>query len=575
MNYLKRQNGITMISLVVTIIVLVILSSMVTHTGISSIKNTRFERFKNELEIVQKNVDVWYEQTVEKSTDEIMLGSPITADRKTEFDSLITKVAQIVNNSGDQNSSKTVTVKTDINRYRYFGENEFTDLQIDGIENEYLIDIKSQVAIFIGGYEFEDIKYYMLDQIRDVTRGGSSIGEYIKISSFSIESNIEMTYKDKITIIADIKPENANEELTWSSSNTEVVDVKGVTGSNNMAELTANDQGTALIRVSNKSLTIIKECKVTVKKKLVTTLTAFQSEKVEAVDRYGNCIVVPKGFRYVEGDNIKNGIVIEDEEGNQFVWIPVSNISSSDVSNEKNVLNYDGSKFIIFLGRYNKLSNGSFSPEQLASDYSKESELTIDNIKYREISTSSQGTSGSGNSGNNATAFDLNGFISSVEKNKGFYYARYEASKGSDGKAKSKANQNAWTGITQLEASSKSRSMYTTNNGVRTDLINSYAWSTALEYINKMGSSDYINKKNTVTSILKTGQSGDKACNIYDMSGNISEWTTETATNSTGKCTYIGGGIGQQQGTAFSRYVSDTVSKSNSISFRVIMYIDN
>ena len=117
MNYLKRQNGITMISLVVTIIVLVILSSMVTHTGISSIKNTRFERFKNELEIVQKNVDVWYEQTVEKSTDEIMLGSPITADRKTEFDSLITKVAQIVNNSGDQNSSKTVTVKTDINRY--------------------------------------------------------------------------------------------------------------------------------------------------------------------------------------------------------------------------------------------------------------------------------------------------------------------------------------------------------------------------------------------------------------------------------------------------------------------------
>ena len=138
-----------------------------------------------------------------------------------------------------------------------------------------------------------------------------------------------------------------------------------------------------------------------------------------------------------------------------------------------------------------------------------------------------------------------------------------------------KQNQNAWTGITQLEASSKSRSMYTTNNGVRTDLINSYAWSTALEYINKMGSSDYINKKNTVTSILKTGQSGDKACNIYDMSGNISEWTTETATNSTGKCTYIGGGIGQQQGTAFSRYVSDTVSKSNSISFRVIMYIDN
>ena len=79
-----------------------------------------------------------------------MLGSPITADRKTEFDSLITKVAQIVNNSGDQNSSKTVTVKTDINRYRYFGENEFTDLQIDGIENVYGVQFHPEKSHHFG-----------------------------------------------------------------------------------------------------------------------------------------------------------------------------------------------------------------------------------------------------------------------------------------------------------------------------------------------------------------------------------------------------------------------------------------
>ena len=37
MNYLKKQNGVTLISLVVTIIVLVILSTMITHAGLSSI----------------------------------------------------------------------------------------------------------------------------------------------------------------------------------------------------------------------------------------------------------------------------------------------------------------------------------------------------------------------------------------------------------------------------------------------------------------------------------------------------------------------------------------------------------
>ena len=283
---------------------------------------------------------------------------------------------------------------------------------------------------------------------------------------------------------------------------------------------------------------------------------------------------------------MNNSLILKDEfkgteykylsklKGNQFVWIPVEKAVVESFEDAEKLVDEGKNPIAIKEGENYKALSYVFDSHQIKylvvnqSEYNAEPYIVRGSI-YGDSEDYIEGSTGE------LYQKSFNKMVEQVEKNKGFYYARYEASKGSDGKAKSKANQNAWTGITQLEASSKSRSMYTTNNGVRTDLINSYAWSTALEYINKMGSSDYINKKNTVTSILKTGQSGDKACNIYDMSGNISEWTTETATNSTGKCTYIGGGIGQQQGTAFSRYVSDTVSKSNSISFRVIMYIDN
>ena len=365
----------------------------------------------------------------------------------------------------------------------------------------------------------------------------------------------------------------------------------------------------------------------------ISTLVGKEAvtKNTKAVDAYENKITIPKGFKVLahnptsstgavtytySGDNIpavQDGIVIEDKDGNQFVWVPVSN-KNGDGSNK--IVKDDGSEVEITLGRYTfaRSSPGTPAIKQKGSEYDQTTLAQATsgtlNTKYGvakstyyfyELNGSRPGKEKSDLTGTNTTAKNLKDFIEKTESNKGFYIARYEASYGSgynssgtdtatkfaNAKPLSKvstANSTSsmnykegtlWNFITQPQAALVSQNMYKNDKYVESDLINSYAWSTALEYINKMGSSDYINKKNTVTSILKTGQSGDKACNIYDMSGNISEWTTETATNSTGKCTYIGGGIGQQQGTAFSRYVSDTVSKSNSISFRVIMYIDN
>ena len=60
----------------------------------------------------------------------------------------------------------------------------------------------------------------------------------------------------------------------------------------------------------------------------ITELTTIQKENVIAQDEFGNQVVVPGGFKLAEdsGTNVKDGIVIEDENENQFVWIPGSNI---------------------------------------------------------------------------------------------------------------------------------------------------------------------------------------------------------------------------------------------------------
>ena len=161
MKQFSNEKGITMISLVITIIILIILSSMITRTGIDSIKNSKFERLKKELEIMQSNVNVWYEKYCDMPYSEITAIGIMVPESKSDI--LRRQLEEIKENIMD--------IDTDISKYRYFGKNEFEDLQISGVENDYIVDVKSQIAILVDGYEYDGKKYYVLDQVRDVVRG--------------------------------------------------------------------------------------------------------------------------------------------------------------------------------------------------------------------------------------------------------------------------------------------------------------------------------------------------------------------------------------------------------------------
>ena len=123
----------------------------------------------------------------------------------------------------------------------------------------------------------------------------------------------------------------------------------------------------------------------------------------------------------------------------------------------------------------------------------------------------------------NTTALNLKAFIDSVNKNGGYYIARYEASYGMDGKANSKVSNNfyndftaptiegyLWNNITQINAVTASRNLYKT---VNSDLINSYAYDTAIIYIQEFsGDTDYSyqNSKNTGSNPANTGINEDE-----------------------------------------------------------------
>lgn len=313
------------------------------------------------------------------------------------------------------------------------------------------------------------------------------------------------------------------------------------------------------------------------KKVLVTTLTDIQSQKVIAEDKKGNQVVVPGGFkvRADQGETVQDGIVIEDSIGNQFVWIPVSNINA-DGSNK--IIKNDDSEVEITLARY-KFTG--LEMKQKGSDYTQEVE--IDGGK--ELNIKQESNQKDTTDGTNTTAKDLKGFINSVSSNKGYYIARYEASFGSGEKSGVITNQkpysiyaddskingsamnyepgNVWNFITQGNAAKVCRNMYDGNQYVTSDLVNSYAWDTAIMYIQGCsGNPNYA---------YSTENSPDKICNIFNLSGRMREWTTETSTYEDGIRTFpcIRRGSSTMERLNAMANLSDVA-----VSFRPLIYVN-
>ena len=337
--------------------------------------------------------------------------------------------------------------------------------------------------------------------------------------------------------------------------------------------------------------------------KISTLVGKVVDKNTKAEDAYGNKITIPKGFKILEhnptsstgavtynytnseetGEHIpavQDGIVIENgTDGNQFVWVPVGTIK-----NKNNTTN------TITLGRYEFDSNTgalkSNTPAQVASVENCTQEVVISN-SCKELSVFRAGNTATDSTAQNATARNLKEFISTTLSNGGYYIARFEAS-GTASKITSKYNQKVLVDITQPNAAKLAREMYEEvkeNNELvyASDLVNSYAWDTAIVFIQTYSvKTDYAshNESNTTKAFTATGKNNDKYCNIFDMSGNASEWTTEYSTDSYiinfPPCVIRGGCYNPANGSGHytsSRSGSNPTSSYSNTGLRPLLYV--
>ena len=302
-------------------------------------------------------------------------------------------------------------------------------------------------------------------------------------------------------------------------------------------------------------------------------------------DESGNKFVVPAGFKVTDdADNVTEGMVVQDKDGNEFVWIPVG-IKKKSNPNET-----------ITLGRYTFDSNGN------PSAYS--------GTDIEEDSTDPTSLKNLGN----IIAKNIKDFISKTNSAGGYYIGRYEAriegytgktnvgdantdksfTEYIGGKLVEKPNAQVFNIVTQNKAAELSRTMYN-NNNFESDLINSYAWDTAIlflqEYDNRTNAvrsnTDFYKEKYSLQGRLSANgiknqgtnnpnvpeSSTDMICNVYDMADNCQEWSTETSNNSVYCSIRRGSGHFWNDGTVQSRDSGRGYKVYDYLTFRPILYL--
>ena len=162
----KRENGITLIALTITIIVLIIIAGISTHAGISSIQSSKLTKFKQELEIMQAQVNLLYEEC--KNTDGTINMDKVNTIGKDLTNLDTTEINEIFSSLNIDNTED----------YRYYDTETIQSLDISGVENEFLVSIKDRDVISIEGFESDGTIYHSLYQFPDkekisgnITRG--------------------------------------------------------------------------------------------------------------------------------------------------------------------------------------------------------------------------------------------------------------------------------------------------------------------------------------------------------------------------------------------------------------------
>ena len=291
-------------------------------------------------------------------------------------------------------------------------------------------------------------------------------------------------------------------------------------------------------------------------------------------DVNGEQVPIPEGYIVSENsdENIVNkGLVISDSRGNEYVWI------SCTVNSSSNKLQYKRTEWGV---------------EKDGTDNSRaiKDELTLKDIDVTYSKTDTD--NGINEEISKEIVAQINAEKESIKKYGGYYIGRYEV--GKDNKtAVIKAEQEPYVNIKWSKAYELAKGIGG-GEGATTYLCSSYSWDTAINFIQNTTGKNYATSiigfngnwkgqevKDSSGKVIKPVNTAQRLntglttalCNIYDMGGNVGEFTTELNPGTSETVVLRGGGNNVDHFPAGNRWDNNSGSASSYYGFRATLFL--
>lgn len=291
-------------------------------------------------------------------------------------------------------------------------------------------------------------------------------------------------------------------------------------------------------------------------------------------DVNGEQVPIPEGYIVSENsdENIVNkGLVVSDSRGNEYVWI------SCTVDSSSNKLQYKRTEWGV---------------EKDGTDNSRaiKDELTLKDIDVTYSKTDTD--NGINEEISKEIVAQINAEKESIKKYGGYYIGRYEV--GKDNKtAVIKAEQEPYVNIKWSKAYELAKGIGG-GEGATTYLCSSYSWDTAINFIQNTTGKNYATSiigfngnwksqevKDSSGKVIKPVNTAQRLntglttalCNIYDMGGNVGEFTTELNPGTSETVVLRGGDFNLNDGPAGYRWDNDSGSAYSDFGFRATLFL--
>ena len=579
-NRFKNQKGVTLITLMVTVVILLIVSNIVIYSIKDNLGIEKLKYMQNDIENLNDKVSAYYKQygalpiKIKYTNITNISNAGLISDKIDKGDFYVLDLSALEN--------LTLTYGEDYKKIVHKTTEEITEEEINNLKDIYIINETSHNIFYVKGVKLNDEVFYTNFTKENVDKEQADLRYIDNIKIPEGYLYIEGTKASGIRI------KNASDETKtykWTEVNNKITEIPSdITINTNENEKFINS-----VNAYNGYYKSENDNSV-----VYLPLDEKWSEQYDKdsiyKDKNGDTVFIPKGFcvSKLEGENqISKGLVIKNSNTNdRYVWVEVP-------------------KTI-------------YETAQSETDYEKiEKDMINYAIDYRDDNYTDSWYDGCGISSDTEYNDLKNKMLKSVYNKGGFWISQYEigsdtvaTSNNTTRKATSQEDRYPYNHITCNQAQSLATNM--DSQELTSSLLFGIQWNLTLRFIEENGGAikshittnseswgNYQNSKfniyrgkystdngtnytgvtekyekiNSSNILITTGNTKrNSALNIYDLAGNLYEFTLEKSNDSSNPCVVRGGDFRSAENNANSNHNETITAEYYYCGFRTCLY---